>query len=369
MSEMKKDVGTIDEFSNKIICSDSLEMMKKLPSRSIDLIITSPPYFKQRLYSQSDKEIGREKNVDAYVNNLLELFHECVRIIKEEGNIVFNVGDKYEEGSLLLVPYRFALKAVETEPVKLVNSITWAKLNPTPRQYKRRLASSTEPFFHFVISNNYYYNYDAFLSDPNSIPRKNKNSDNKGREYFKLIDGSDLTEEQKNMAKNELTQVILEVTEGKIYDFRMKIRGIHSMPFGGQEGGRKTQILKNGFTIIKMGGNPIKRDIILSSVETIGGAKHPAIYPEYIIQELLKLMTKEGDIVLDPFIGSGTTAVACKKLGRRYIGFDINPDFCQYAEERLKEVKKENIKSQEKENNRENQAKCDDINQTKLRLI
>jgi len=121
----------------------------------------------------------------------------------------------------------------------------------------------------------------------------------------------------------------------------MKIKGIHSLPFGGQQGGRKTQILTKGFTIIKIHGNSIKRDIIESAVETIKGVKHPAIYPEYIIRELLKLLTRKGDIVLDPFIGSGTTGVACKKLGRNYIGFDINPEYCKYAEKRLKKVRED----------------------------
>jgi len=123
----------------------------------------------------------------------------------------------------------------------------------------------------------------------------------------------------------------------------MKIKGIHSLPFGGQEGGRKTQILNKGFTIIKIYGNSIKRDIIESPVETIKYAKHPAIYPEYLIKKLLRLLTKKDDIVLDPFIGSGTTAIACKKLRRNYIGFDINIDYCKSAENRLKELETDKV--------------------------
>jgi site-specific DNA-methyltransferase (adenine-specific) len=137
------------------------------------------------------------------------------------------------------------------------------------------------------------------------------------------------------MAKKELLQVIQEVKAGKIESFRMKIRGVHSAPFGGQEGGRKSQLERKGFTIIKILGRGLKKDVIECPVETIKGNKHPAIYPEYIIQEFLKLLTKKDDIVLDPFIGSGTTAVACKKLRRNYIGIDINPKYCKQAEERI----------------------------------
>lgn len=332
----------ISEFTNKIICGDCLELIKEVPDNSINLIITSPPYFKQRDYGGYNKEIGNEKEVDDYVENLLKLFHECVRILKADGSIVFNIGDKYEKSSLLLVPYRFAIKVLEKEPVKLVNDITWVKLNPTPRQYRKRLVSSTEPFFHFVKTDDYYYNLDKFMNLLDSIKSKrNGNGNNIGKKYFELIDKSDLSEEQKKQALKELNNVIAEVKNGKIYSFRMKIKGIHSLPFGGQQGGRKTQILTKGFTIIKIHGNSIKRDIIESAVETIKGTKHPAIYPEYIIRELLKLLTRKGDIVLDPFIGSGTTAMACKKSGRDYIGFDISHEYCKSAEKRLKEIEKD----------------------------
>jgi len=333
----------LDDFINKIICGNSLDLIKKLPNNSINLIITSPPYFQQRDYGGHKDEIGNEKRVEDYIHNLLKLFHECVRVIKQDGSIVFNIGDKYKNGSLLLVPFRFAIEVLKNEPVKLVNNITWVKLNPTPRQYRKRLVSSTEPFFHFVKSNNYYYNLDAFMDILNAT-RKKKNGNGKGigKKYFELIENSDLTKEQKENAIRELKKTIEEVKEGKIYSFRMKIKGIHSMPFGGQQGGRKTQILTKGFTIIKIHGNSIKRDVIESAVETLKGIKHPAIYPEYIIQELIRLLTKEGDVVLDPYMGSGTTAVACKKLNRNYIGFDINPEYCKSAEKRVSNVKKEN---------------------------
>jgi len=328
----QRESGTI-EFINSIVCGDNLELMKGLADESVNLVITSPPYYKQRDYG---KGIGNENTVEEYIENLLEVFHKCVRVVKDDASIVFNLGDKYEDGNLLLVPYRFALEVLKKEPVKLVNNITWEKLNPTPRQYKRRLVSSTEPFFHFVKSDNYYYDINAFMNHLDVTRKKNSSGNNIGKKYFELIKESSLSNEEKLQAVEELTKVIKEVKEGKIDSFRMKIRGIHSPAFGGQEGGRKIQLEKKGFTIIKILGNTLKRDIIESPVETIKGCKHPAVYPEYVIQELLKLLTRKGDIVLDPFMGSGTTAVSCKKLGRNYIGFEINLDYCKYAEGRLK---------------------------------
>jgi site-specific DNA-methyltransferase (adenine-specific) len=115
----------------------------------------------------------------------------------------------------------------------------------------------------------------------------------------------------------------------------MKIRGLHALPYGGQAGGRLTQIENKGFTIIKIYGNSIRKDVIESNVETIKGNIHPAVYPEFIIQELLKLLTKEGDVVLDPFLGSGTTAVVAQRLKRKYIGIEIHPEFVEYAKNRI----------------------------------
>lgn len=334
--EFLKNKSWEEKFLNRIVCGDSLFLLKEIPDNSINLVITSPPYFQQRDYDGLG--IGNEKKVEEYINNLLKIFNECVRIIKNDGSIVFNIGDKYENGSLLMVPYRFALEAFQKNPIKLVNTITWVKLNPTPRQFKRRLVNSTEPFFHFVKSDNYLYNIDSFMNHKNLIRSKSNGGNKIGKGYFELIEKSSLSDKEKEQAKKELFGVIEEVKAGKIESFRMKIRGIHSEPFGGQKGGRKIQLEKKGFTIIKILGNTIKKDVIECPVETIKGIKHPAIYPEFIIQELIKLLTRKGDTVLDPFVGSGTTAVAAKKLDRNYIGIDINPKYCKYAEERLKQV-------------------------------
>jgi len=336
-----KETSTLyQSFLNKIICGDNLELIKEIPSKSINLVITSPPYYQQRDYGS---KMGNEKKVEEYIENLCKLFHECVRVIKDDGSIIFNIGDKYERQNLLLVPYRFAIAVFEKEPVRLVNDITWIKLNPTPRQFKRRLVSSTEPFFHFVKSDNYYYDVNAFMNhldrEKERKPRNNRTHNNVGKRYFQLIEESSLSASQKILAMKELQDVIQEVREDKIASFRMKIKGIHSPAFGGQEGGRKTQLEKKGFTIIKIQGNAIKRDVIECAVETLKGTMHPAIYPEYIISELLKLLTRESNVALDPFMGSGTTAVACKKTNRNYIGFEINPDYCKEAEARIRDVR------------------------------
>jgi len=323
---------------NQIIQGDSVTVLKQIPTDQVDLVITSPPYFRQREYGNFENEIGNEDSIGQYVENVMKVFNECVRITKSTGSIVFNIGDAYDNGNLLLVPYRFAIETQKNKEVKLNNVVTWIKKNPTPRQYKRRLVSSTEPFFHFVKSDNYYYDINKFLEEKSERIRKKETNYNVGQGYFKLIEKSDLTKNQKNKAEEDLVKTIEEVKEGKIAAFRMKIRGIHAPAFGGQQGGRQIQLQRQGYTIIKIHGNTIKRDVIESAVETIKGRIHPAIYPEFIIKQFIKLTTRQNDIVLDPFVGSGTTCVAAKKLGRRYIGIDINPNYCEYAGKRLNAI-------------------------------
>ncbi len=317
---------------NQIICGDCFDLIAAIPDRSINLVITSPPYFQQRDYGGG---IGNETSLDDYIERLMVILGECVRVTADDGSIVFNLGDKYLDSSLMLVPYRFALEAVQRWPIKLVNQITWVKRNPTPRQFKRRLVSSTEPFFHFVKSDAYFYDLDAFLASERPPKPANGSNGKLGETYFGLIEKSDLTDQQKDAARQALRGVILEVKAGKIEGFRMKIRGVHSEPFGGQAGGRQIQLEKNGFTIIRIHGNPLKRDVIEMPVESVKGSGHPAMYPVSLIVEFLNLLTRSGDVVLDPFMGAGSTAVACKQTGRHYIGFELNADYCAFANKRL----------------------------------
>ena len=82
----------------------------------------------------------------------------------------------------------------------------------------------------------------------------------------------------------------------------------------------------------------MKRDVIESPVEITKDNKHPAVYPLYIVQELIKLLSKPNDIVLDPFNGSGTTCLAAKNLRRHFVGIEINPEYVELARERIEQA-------------------------------
>lgn len=325
---------------NTIIEGNSVQILQDFDDECVDLIITSPPYFQQRDYGNGESGIGNEDTESEYLKNLLKVFDECVRIIKKTGSIVFNLGDKYLNGNLGLIPYKFAIEAKETNDVFLINQLTWAKLNPTPRQEKRKLIQATEPFFIFAKSKDYYFDLDSYLKHLDEFNKngKSKPSENLGKKYFELIESSDLSKDEKQKAKYELKETINLIHQGEIVGFRMKIRGIHKLAYGGQDGGRNNQIKNNGFTVIKILGNKMKKDLIESPVEITKDNHHPAVYPSYIIQELIKLLSKENDIILDPFCGSGTTCLAAKTLERNFIGIDINSEYVKLANERLNQT-------------------------------
>lgn len=332
------EVLEIVDIKNKIITGNCLTVLKTLENDCIDLVITSPPYFQQRDYGNNGIEIGSEQTEEAYLKNLMAVFSECVRVTKETGAIVFNIGDKYINGGLSLIPYKFAIRAIESKKVFLINQITWSKLNPTPRQDKRKLIQATEPFFIFAKSKNYFFdleNYLKHLDDLNKSAKPLISSNKLGKQYVDLINNSDLSTEQKKAAQKALIEAVLSVHQGEIESFRMKIRGIHKEAYGGMEGGRNNQIRNNGFTIIKISGNRLKKDLIESPVEITRDNHHPAVYPIYIVQELIKLLSKEGNLVLDPFCGSGTTCLAAKNIKRLYLGIEINTDYVKLTEERL----------------------------------
>ena len=137
----------------RVICADNRRALPDLAAGSVDLAITSPPYFSQREYATPG--LGNEASIGEYLDNIMDTFAQVMRVMRPTGNIVYNMGDKIIDGSLQLIPYRFAARVMDEFGLRLVNDITWIKRNPTPHQFTRRLTVSTEPFFHFALGSRY----------------------------------------------------------------------------------------------------------------------------------------------------------------------------------------------------------------------
>jgi DNA modification methylase len=329
----------MDFLRDKIITGDCLEVLGTLPPKLYGLTITSPPYFLQRDYTPGEldpREVGQEGDTVGYISKLMEIFRECVRVTTDEGSIVWNLGDKYLKSNLQLLPYQFALAVQQQmkKEVVLINQVTWVKSNPTPRTFDKRMSSATEPFFHFV-KRGQNYKYDMSRIRERKGRAKVNPGSKCGQGYFAQIEQSNLTPEEKTNARADLEKKIQAVREGKIEGLRMKIRGTHSMAFGGKGGGRNDAILKKGYSIIETHGKEMAPDYFVCPVESIKGVKHPAIFPRKIVKQFILLTTDEGDMVLDPFIGSGTTGLVCVETGRHYTGVELYEHFSEQSRQRI----------------------------------
>src|SRR3990167_2205731 len=187
------DMKQIEEFKNKIICGDSLEVLKTLPTDSVDCIITSPPYYGLRDYGV-DGQIGLEKSLAEYLDRMLAITAELKRVLKFTGTLWWNHGDSYAGSgmgggdtgfskerhrpellsyktgknkrplnkenptkSLLLQAHRLAIRMIDEQGWILRNQLIWHKPNCMPSSVKDRFTVDFEPIFFFTKSKKYWF--------------------------------------------------------------------------------------------------------------------------------------------------------------------------------------------------------------------
>lgn len=303
----------LGRLENKIHRKDCLDFMKGLPGKSIDFCMTSPPYWQLRNYGING-QVGRERTPEEYIEKLLIIFRELKRVLKDTGSFYLNIGDTYigtdncrakswkRPKQLALLPARVAI-AMQEDGWILRNDICWYKPNGLPSSVKDRLTCRWEHIFHFVKQRKYYYDLDAIR-----MPLK--------ASTIKRI---------QNRAK-------LHERTGRPFTEKSKYFTADSSQFGA-----------NGFLSGKSlkrlldfkGGNP--GDFWSISVKPLS-ISHFAVYPEELCLRPIKSSCPPGGIVFDMFAGSGTTLVTAKKLGRQFIGCDLNHDYVRIARKRLRET-------------------------------
>lgn len=180
-----------------VLVGDVITRLKDLPDRSIDLIVTSPPYWGQRDYDNKN-QLGQENTLEEYITKMVLISKELKRVLKDEGVYFLNVGDKYIDKNQALIPYKLAIELQNSGWV-LRNSIIWRKTNPMPSPIKDRLSNCYEPIFMFVKKQvnsdfeNYYFNLDNIREQHKTVdPKKNS-------EYPKY-----LTEEEYKKIKDKI---------------------------------------------------------------------------------------------------------------------------------------------------------------------
>jgi DNA modification methylase len=304
--------------THKIILGDCITGMKTLPDGCVHTCVTSPPYFGLRDYSGGDSELGQEETVDGYVKNMVEVFREVRRILRDDGTLWLNLGDTYAanrtyqvrqsvqgeyctnderyggrgskvpEGlkpkDLIGIPWRVAF-ALQADGWYLRQDIIWHKPNPMPESMEDRCTKAHEYIFLLSKKPKYYYDYEA-VKEPVAGSTVNRLS-------------------QKNLPNQNGSTRVPGKTNGN-----MKAVG-----------NTETRNRRSVWTVTTKGYK---------------GA-HFAVYPEDLIVPCVLAGCPENGTVFDPFTGSGTTAVVALKNGRNYIGTELNPEYVKLAEERIRE--------------------------------
>jgi len=289
----KKMTKKIGEFElNKTHLGDCMELAKKLPADSVDLVVTSPPYADTVYYGDGVTVMEPEKYVDWF----LPLFHEAKRFLKDTGSFILNINDKASNGERSIYVYELVTRIVKETGLKLFDRYIWFKKSALPMTGEKRLNDRIEYIFHFVKDSKKFKTYTDRVREPYaevSLKRfKNK------------VHGNDI------INKEGITEL-------------------------SQRGSSKPHPLgKKPITVFRF-----------DTGSALRGLQHPAPFHPQLPEWFINWLTDEGDIVLDPFMGGGTTALASKKLNRDYIGFDINQKYLDMTEERLEnELKDKNIK-------------------------
>jgi DNA modification methylase len=301
---------------NKIYNLDCLEGLKLLPDECVDVCITSTPYWLLRDYN-IDGQIGQEKTPEQFIQALVEVFRELRRVLKKSGTLWINIGDSYaakkydgiKPKDLVGIPWMLAF-ALRADGWYLRQDIIWSKPNPMPESVTDRCTKSHEYIFMLSKSNRYYYDYEAIKrpAAESSIARLSQDVENQK--------GSDRVPGKTNGNMKAV---------GKVD----KQRGHSRRHAGFNERWGSMSVAEQ----YAMGAN--KRSVWEVATKPFKES-HFATFPPELIIDCIKAGSPIDGLVLDPFMGAGTTALVSQKLNRNYVGFELNPDYIKIAEKRLK---------------------------------
>ena len=331
---------------NWIYTGDALACLSEMEAHSVDCIITSPPYYGLRDYGVAG-QLGQEKTPEEYIDRLVVVFREARRVLKDTGTLWVNIGDsyngsgkgganypenakKYKQGTnrgsvespiapthisnckpkdLIGIPWMLAF-ALRADGWYLRQDIIWQKPNCMPESVRDRCTKSHEHIFLLSKSRQYFFDGEAISEEC---------ADSSIKRY------------QQNINQQKGSTRVPGKTNGN-----MKA----ALP---RYGGQKYTEHPDLFYRTKSGSMNFprprrnKRDVWTVSTSGFKGA-HFAVFPEKLIEPCVLAGCPTGGVVLDPFLGSGTTAAVAARLGRRFVGIEINPDYVKIAESRLSTV-------------------------------
>lgn len=320
---------------------DSIEILRQFSDESVDCCVTSPPYWQKRQYENGG--IGLEDNPNDYINNLFNIIREIKRVLKPSGAFWLNIGDSYQNKTLLGIPWRIALKMIDDGWI-LRNDVIWNKhkggLNPN----NDRFGSVSEDFFFFVKSEKYYFDADAVRAKPRKAIVKNgavvSATGVSGVRYKRQIElSTSLSETEKKAALSDLEQVLTRIRLGEISDFRMVIRNEQRTTHSDSTklSGRAKELKDKGYYFLFYNPNGTMPGNVWDIIPEDSQHRklHFAPYPEELCIIPIKSTCPPSGVVLDPFSGTGTTLKVAYELGRKSVGIDLSNEYINLAKERI----------------------------------
>ena len=323
---------------NTILLGDALGQLRRLPDASVDTVVTSPPYHLLRDYGRPG-QIGMEPTVAGYVDDIVAVCDEIARVLKPSGSLWLNLGDSYSRHhrygaaakSLLLAPERVLLALADRGWI-VRNKVVWAKPNPMPTSVRDRLSCTYEPVYLLTRAGSYFFDLDAIR-----VPHKS--------------------------SRRGLTSTRQRETSSTGPQNRPKYDSRHphwAGPLAGRNDGLE-RARREGRPGHRLGKNP--GDVWTVPTAAYRGA-HFATFPVALVTRPITATCPartctgcgrpwaqaqgrptapectcgtgwQPGIVLDPFMGAGTTAVAARSLGRDWLGIELNPDYRHLATTRI----------------------------------
>ena len=333
--------------TNGLLKGDCEKILAEIPDNSIDCVITSPPYWQMREYringEDADSVIGAEKTPEDYVERLARIFRHIKRVIKSDGSVWLNLGDKYHNKNLMGMPWRVAI-AMQDDGWILRNDIIWHQMKGT-QSAQDRLRDVYEHIFHFVKSKKYYYDSDTIRIKPRKLPKINGKeiisaTGVSGKKYRKqIIESKELSEQERDEAMKALDKTLERIRSGELVDFRMTIRGTQRTYHSDNSmvSGRAKELETKGFFILTSKSKGFLPSDIWNIVPEDEWRKdvHYAVFPTELLEVPIKATSRIGGIVLDPFMGTGSTLIAANQLSRHGLGIELSEEYVEIARSRL----------------------------------
>ena len=322
----------------RIIVGDAHKELRQLPDASVDMVLTSPPYYLLRDY-QVPGQLGLESHVEEWASNLHAIIRELQRVLLPTGSLWLNLADTYaihpKQGalrkSLLLGPERLAL-ALIADGWLLRNKLVWAKSNPMPSSVRDRLTCTWEALYLFTKQPRYFFDLDA-IRVPHATRHRGRlkpDFQRPPREAWRGPNGDDASGLDLLKARGIIGHP-LGKNPGDVWTLASSnYRGAHHATFPLTLARRAIQAGSPEARCTHCRA-PWRRQLI----RPIGGAAVRGVLgPTCDCQA-----DKEPALVLDPFFGAGTTAVAAEQLGRDWLGIELNRDFARLAQRRIQDTR------------------------------